>query len=211
MWQALLLSQTQLTQGLGHLATSPSLTMKVADVLVNFLPPQNLPRSNPSPAYSSPAKPGSASSPVKRTQAGPVVGFTLVSKLWGVVKNVLASSCLSSIAERVLDAVLARDYPLSVDEKLRNAWWGLCSDLVPACFTHAVALVLRPPQSSNDSEHPKLVPVGTDVKRAIWRMVAETWQSAGGGVSWETGVQLLTVVRRWDPEYPSSRCQLMLV
>jgi len=196
MWQALLLSQTQLTQGLGHLATSPSLTMKVADVLINFLPLQNLHPSNPSPTDSSPVKPGSASSPVKRSQAGPIVGFTLVSKLWGVVKNVLASSCLSRIAERVLDTVLAKEYPLSVDEKLRDAWWGLCSDLVAACFTHAIALVLRPPPSSNSSDDSKLAPVGTNMRRAIWRMVAESWQSAGGGVSWETGVQLLTVVRR---------------
>lgn len=195
MWQALLLSQTQLTQGLGHLATSPSLTMKVADVLINFLPP-NLPPSNPSPTYSSPVKSGSGSSPVKRNQVGPAVGFTLVSKLWGVVKNVLASSCLSSIAERVLDAVLAKEYPLAVDEKLRDAWWGLCSDLVPVCFTHAVAIVLRPPSSSNDSEGSKLAPAGTNVRRAIWRMVAESWQTASAGVSWETGVQLLTVVRR---------------
>ena len=127
---------------------------------------------------------------------GPVVGFTLVSKLWGVVKNVLASSCLSSIAERVLDAILVKEYPISVDEKLRDAWWGLCSDLVVACFTHAVALVLRPPSASNDSEDPKLAPVDTDARRAIWRMVVESWQSASAGVSWETGVQLLTVARK---------------
>ena len=196
MWQALLLSQTQLTQGLGHLATSPSLTMKVADILVNFLPPSNLPPSNPSPTYSSPVKPVSASSPVKRSQASPAVGFRLVSKLWGVVKNVLASSCLSSIAERILDTVLAKEYPLSVDGKLRDAWWGLCSDLVPVCFTHAAAIVLRPPSSSNDSEDPKTVPVGTNVRRAIWRMVAESWQNSSTGVSWETGAQLLTVARR---------------
>jgi len=196
MWQALLLSRTQLTQGLGHLATSPSLTMKVAAVLVNFLPSSNPPTSNPGPTDSSPVKPGSASSPVKRSQAGPAVGFTLVSKLWGVVKNVLASSCLSSIAERVLDAVLAKEYPLSVDEKLRDAWWGLCSDLVPVCFTHAVAIILRPPSSSNDSDDSKLAPVGTNVRQAIWRMIAESWQHAAADVSWETGVQLLTVVRR---------------
>ena len=60
MWQALLLSQTRLTQGLGHLATSPSLTTKVADVLVNFLPSPNLPPSNPSPVKSA-----SPSSPVE--------------------------------------------------------------------------------------------------------------------------------------------------
>lgn len=196
MWQALLLSQTQLTQGLGHLATSPSLTVKVADVLVNFLPPPTLPPSNLGPTYSSPVKPGSVSSPVKRSQAGPAVGFTLVSKLWGVVKNVLASSCLSSIAERILDAVLAKEYPLSVDEKLRDVWWELCSDLVPVCFKHAVAIVLRPSSSSNDSEDSKLAPVGTNVRRAIWRMVAESWQDASAGVNWETGVQFLNVVRR---------------
>ena len=196
MWQALLLSQTQLTQGLGHLTTSPSLTTKVAGVLINFLPPLNLPPSNPSPADSSPVKPASASSPVKRSQASPAVGLTLVSKLWGVVKNVLASSCLSSIAERVLDAVLAKEYPLSVDEKLKDAWWGLCSDLITACFTHAVALVLRPSSSSNNSDDSRLAPVGADARRAVWRMVAESWQNVSADVSWETGVQLLMVARR---------------
>lgn len=196
MWQALLLSQTQLTQGLGHLATSPSLTMKVAGVLINFLPPPNFPPSNPSPTGSSPVKPASASSPVKRSQANPVVGFTLVLKLWGVVKNVLASSCLVSIAERILDAVLEKDYPLSVDGKLKDAWWGLCSDLVTTCFAHAVALVLRPLSPSGNSEDPKLVSVDTNARRAIWRMVAESWQNASTGVSLETGAQLLTVARR---------------
>ena len=198
MWQALLLSQTQLTQGLGHLATSPSLTAKVADVLVNFLPPQNLPQTNPSQTDLSPVKPASASasSPVKRSPASPTVGFALVLKLWGVVKNVLASSCLSSMAERILDAVLAKEYPLAMDEKLKEAWWRLCSDLVTVCFPHAVALVLRPISSSNNSDDSKLGPVGPDVKRAIWRMVAESWQTFSTGVSWETGVQLLMVARR---------------
>src|SRR5882762_5824256 len=110
MWQALLLSQTQLTQGLGHLTTSPSLTMKVADVLIDFLPPQNFSPSDPSPTKSSLGASASASSPVKRSQASPAVGFMLVMKLWGVVKNVLASSCLLSIAERILDVVLVKEY-----------------------------------------------------------------------------------------------------
>lgn len=196
MWQALLLSQTQLTQGLGHLATSPSLTMKVADVLVNFLPPPNSPPSNPSPTKSSLGTSASASSPVKRSPASPAVGFVLVSKLWGIVKNVLASSCLSSMAERILDAILAKEYPLSVGEKLQDAWRGLCSDLVTTCSTHAVALVLRPPSSSNSSDDPKLAPFGTNAKREIWRIVAESWQSAFVDVSWETGVQLLMIARR---------------
>ena len=196
MWQALLLSQTQLTQGLGHLTTSHSLTMKVADVLVNFLPPPNSPPSNPSPTKSSLGTPVSASSPIKRSQASPAVGFALVSKLWGVVKNVLASSCLSSMAERILDAILAKEYPLSADEKLRDAWRGLCSDLVTACSTHAVALVLRPPPSSNSSDDSKLAPLGTNTRREIWRMVAESWQGGSVGVSWETGVQLLMLARR---------------
>ena len=196
MWQALLLSQTQLTQGLGHLTTSPSLTIKVADVLINFLPPSTPLLNNPSPTKSSLGMPASASSPVKRSQASPAAGFVLVLKLWSVVKNVLASSCLSSMAERILDAVLAKEYPLSEDEKLHDTWWELCSDLVTACFTEAVALVLRPPSPSNGNDDPKLAPVGTNTRREIWRMVAESWQNASAGVSWETGVRLLTIARR---------------
>ena len=192
MWQALLLSQTQLTQGLGHLSTSPSLMMKVADVLVNFLPPP----SNSSPTKSSLGTSTFASSPTKRSRASPAVGFILVQKLWGVVKNVLASSCLSNMAEQILNAVLAKEYPISQDEKLRDAWWGLCSGLVAACFTHAIALVLHPPSSSNNSDDPKLAPVGTNARREIWRILAESWQSASTGVSPEVGVQLLTIARR---------------
>ncbi|KAF9783539.1 hypothetical protein BJ322DRAFT_160279 [Thelephora terrestris] len=191
MWQALLLSQTQLTQGLGHLTTSPSLVMKVADVLINFLPPANLPPSNPSPVKSSLGMSASASSPVKRTQAGPAVGFMLVMKLWGVVRNVLASSCLSSMAERILDAVLAKEYPLSEDERLRDAWSRLCSDLVVTCFAHAVSLVLRPPSSSDSGDDSKLATVETNTRREIWRVIARSWQTAATSVSWETGVQLL--------------------
>lgn len=196
MWQALLLSQTQLTQGLGHLATSPSLTMRVADVLVNFLPPPLLPRNNPSPTKSGPRTHGSASSPVKRNQVSSAPGFALVLKLWGVVKNVLASSCLSSISERIFDAVLAKEYSLSEDEKLQGAWWGLCSDLVASCFTHAVALVLRPPSSSNSSNNPESAPAGANMRREVWRMVSRSWPSASVGVGWETGIQLLITSRR---------------
>jgi len=196
MWQALLLSQTQLTQGLGHLATSPPLTMKVADVLVNFLPPPNLPPSNPSPTKSSLGMAVPASSPVKRSQASPAVGFTLVSKLWGVVKNVLATSCLSSMAERILDAILVKEYPLSEDEKLKDAWWRLCSDLITACFAHGVALVLRPPSSSNNTNDSGLVLADANARRAVWRMIAESWESCSSGISWETGLQLLMIARR---------------
>jgi len=196
MWQALLLSQTQLTQGLGHLTTSPSLTMKVADVLVNFLPPPTPLPGNTSPIKSSLGTPASGSSPAKQSQVNPAVGLMLVLKLWSVVKNVLASSCLSSMAELILDAVLAKEYPLSEDEKLQHVWWELCSDLIAACFTHAVALVLRPPSSSNNSDGPKPVPVGKNTRQEIWRIVAGSWQSASGGVGWETGVQLLTIARR---------------
>jgi len=196
MWQALLLSQTQLTQGLGHLATSPSLTMKVADVLVNFLPPPLSPQSNLSPTKSGPGTPASASSSVKRNQASSAAGFTLVLKLWGVVKNVLASSCLSSMAERIFDAVLAKEYSLSEDEKLQGAWWGLCSDLVASCFSHAVALVLRSPSLSNSSDGPESAPAGADTRREIWRMVSRSWTGASVGVGWETGMQLLMTARR---------------
>jgi hypothetical protein len=196
MWQALLLSQTQLTQGLGHLTTSPSLMMKVADVLANFLPLPILPQGNSSPTKPSLGTPASASSPVKRGRAGPAVGFTLVLKLWSVVKNVLASSCFSSMAERILDAVLAKEYRFAEDEKFRDAWWGLCSDLVAACFAHAVALVLRPPSSSNSGDGPKLASVDASTRREIWRMVAGSWQNASAGVGWETGIQLLMTARR---------------
>lgn len=192
MWQALLLSQTQLTQGLGHLSTSPSLALRVAEVLMNFLPPPIFPSDN-----STPPKPGlgmspSGSSPIKRAQASPAVGFTLVRKLWSVVRNVLATSCLSTIAERVLVSILAKRYPLSDDHKFQDAWRALCADLVVACFADAVAFVLRPPPPLNGSEDLKVAPGRWEV----WRMIAERWQIAPAGLNWETGVQLLMTARR---------------
>ena len=199
-WQALLLSQTQLTQGLSHFTTSPSLAMKVADVLIDFLPPPNLPTGNPSPTKSSFGTPASISSPAKRGQVNPVAGFVLVLKLWGVVKNVLASSCLLSMAERVLDAVLVKKYPISEDERLQDAWTVLCSDLVATCFTHAVAHVLRSPPPSNGGDKSRLEGTGSntrqDTRQGIWRVVAESWRSAAVGVDWETGVQLLMTAQR---------------
>ena len=193
MWQALLLSQTQLTQGFGHLTTSSPLTMKVADILINFLPPQNSPSDNPTPAKLGTSI--STSSPVKRSQASPVVGFMLVSKLWGIVKNVLASSCLSNMAERVLDAVLVKDYPISKDGKLQDAWSALCSDLVASSFAHAVALIVRRPEPSNGSDESKFGVIGANTRREIWRMVAQFWPSSACGFGWETGVQLLMTAR----------------
>lgn len=195
MWQALLLSQTQLTQGLGHLTTSHSLTTKVADILTNFLPPKDSPPSNPTPAKPNLDMSVSASSPVKRGPPSPAASFMLVLKLWGVVKNVLASSCLSKMAERVLDAVLAKEYPLSEDKKFQNGWTALCSDLVTSCFAHAVALILHPPSPSNGSDESKLATIRTDTRSEIWRMVAGSWQSSATGISWETGLQFLVTAR----------------
>jgi hypothetical protein len=193
MWQALLLSQTQLTQGLGHLTTLPSLTGKIADILINFLPPKNLPPTNPTLAK--PVTPISTSSPVKRGQTSPAVGFLLVFKLWGVVKNVLASSCLSNIAERILDAVLVKEYPLPEDERLQDAWSALCSDLVATSFSRAVTLVLRPLPPSNGSDESNFAVIGMNTRREVWRLVAESWKSSATGISWETGLQLLRAAR----------------
>ena len=195
MWQALLLSQTQLTQGLGHLTVSPSLTMKVADILTSFLPPKTLSPDNPTPAKPSPGTSAFTSSPVKRSQANPVVWLKLVLKLWGVVKNVLANTCLSNIAERVLDAVLAKEYSISEDNKLRDAWSALCSDLVTSNFAYAVTLILRPPPSSNGNDESKLTIVRRNTGREIWQIAAVSWQSSASGVSWETGLQLLMHAR----------------
>ena len=195
MWQALLLSQTQLTQGLGHLTTSHLLTVRITNILVNFLPPQQLSLSHPTPAKPGLGTSASTFSPVKRTQASPAVGIMLVLKLWSVVKNVLASSCLSNMAERILDAVMAKEYPLSKDEKLEDAWSALCSDLVISSFGHAVTLVLRPPSSSIGSEKPNLSTTGTNTRQELWRIVAESWRGFATGVSWETGLQLLMIAR----------------
>lgn len=193
MWQALLLSQTQLTQGLGHLTTSPPLAIRVADILISFLPHQNLPPINPT--STKPDLVASTSSPVKRSQASPAVGFMLVSKLWGVVKNVLASSCLSNIAQRILDAVLTKEYSLSKDERLQDAWSALCSDLVALSLAHAVTLVLSPLPSPNGGEESKSVTPSTNTRRELWRLVAESWQSSAAAVNWETGFQLLLTAR----------------
>ena len=100
------------------------------------------------------------------------------------------------MAERVLDAVLVKEYPISEDERLQDAWTVLCSDLVATCFTHAVAHVLRSPPPSNGGDKPRLEGTGSNTRQGIWRVVAESWRSAAVGVDWETGVQLLMTAQR---------------
>ena len=104
------------------------------------------------------------------------------------------------MAERVLDAVLVKEYPISEDERLQDAWTVLCSDLVATCFTHAVAHVLRSPSSSNGGDKSRLEGTGSntrqDRRQGIWRVVAESWRSAAVGVDWETGIQLLMTAQR---------------
>ena len=104
IWQSLLLVQTQLTQGHGHLTTPLTFAGRIASIVSGILFPLE-----------------AADAQFRQ--------LSFVQKLWTVMKNVFATSWLPAPAETILIAVLKRNFLLS-RETVKAAWSQLCADLM---------------------------------------------------------------------------------
>ncbi|PPQ70537.1 hypothetical protein CVT24_000292 [Panaeolus cyanescens] len=103
-WQALLLVQTQLTQGNEHLSPTPDFATKLASIVSGFAV------SNEPPEIQAKA-------------------LSFVSKLWNAMKNTFAHDWLSSAAEIIVTSLLSKSFSLD-DAVVQEVWAKVCSDLI---------------------------------------------------------------------------------
>ncbi|KAI1790183.1 hypothetical protein LXA43DRAFT_891520 [Ganoderma leucocontextum] len=172
VWQTLLLVQTHLTQGLGHLTASPQSTDCVLLVLTDFLD------WNPS---------NDATSPSIRADVVQRCALLVCHQLWDATRSVFSDSWLSSAAGSLLGSVIRRTFDLSTEE-VKTAWSDLCASLIS---TNAPDLVAR--LVAEDEDHRK-----ADIRRKLWSLTAETWTVREPTHSWADSVDLLVLpLRHW--------------
>ncbi|KAF9054214.1 armadillo-type protein [Panaeolus papilionaceus] len=103
-WQALLLVQTQLTQGNEHLASTPSFCNKIASIVGKL----------------------AVQDPSVNTQAK---SLSFISKLWNAMKNTFVHEWLSPAAGVIVTSLLSKSF--AVDQQdIRDLWAKLCADLI---------------------------------------------------------------------------------
>ena len=164
-WQALLLTQAQLTQAYEHLTSAPAFVSKLTALLKSFL-------TDPSLEWSLDAgSPSWSSQPLK-------LGF--VRNLWSVARNVFVVPTLTAAARTLLSEVLKHDYRLAQSE-VRDAWAALCAELVLAGLPALVRTVWEEQEQGSERK----------MKRALWGVVSQRWAEAAG--SWEGAIELLRV------------------
>ncbi|KAF8589093.1 hypothetical protein K439DRAFT_1383673 [Ramaria rubella] len=164
-WQALLLTQTQLTQGYEHLSSEPAFISQLSHLLKSFLADQSLEWSLDATA------PSWSSQPLK-------LGF--VRNLWIVARNVFAVSTLANAAELLLSEVLKHDYHTEQNE-VRDAWAALCAELLLAGEPRLVRELW--------GEDEQGYGLKSALKRGLWRVVSHQWIEQAG--AWTGAIELL--------------------
>lgn len=124
IWQALLLVQTQLTQGNRHLTALASFASEAASIVTRFA-----------------VQVDNAEVQVRHLK--------LIRKLWVVMKNVFASSWLPSPAEMILVSLLKCTFTLESDS-VTDIWSKLCADLISVGIPSLVAVLNRDGASQAD-------------------------------------------------------------
>ncbi|KAJ6508524.1 hypothetical protein C8R45DRAFT_1089693 [Mycena sanguinolenta] len=147
-WQSLLLMPSDLTQGFSHLTTEEGYTSEIAKLICSFIVPTD-------------------------TFDAQVQRLVLVRKMWHTMTNVFQRDWLSLAAERVLGAVLKQRYDLA-DERIRDAWAELCSDLLSLGLPSAVGVV----RDQGDGQMP------AELQRQLWTLAVKSVQKADTPAPW---------------------------
>lgn len=130
IWQCLLLVQTQLTQGQGHLTMQAGRTARISQFLVSLLSPHDEMQL----------------SSTNRTRS-----LSLTCRLWSTARNVFASSWLEGMAKALLKPLLS----FSVDfrnSELREAWSLLCADMLASASPEFLHHLLQTPLDKQEVE-----------------------------------------------------------
>ena len=168
IWRALLLAQTQGTQGHELVMFKEELTAKATSLVANFLPDVS-PRRR-SPEHSS----------LELSQdAGCLL---LVHELWMVFKDVSTLPWITAAAAKILTIVLKCPFDLS-NATVMGAWSSICTDLI------AVGLpdVMRTLVSQSDAA------AEVELHRQLWQMVAKSWNDSSKCTDWTDAVLLLVL------------------
>ncbi|KAF8503016.1 hypothetical protein BU17DRAFT_71831 [Hysterangium stoloniferum] len=150
-WRALLLTQSQLTQGCENHTTEPAFMSQLVDILKSFLVNQGLEWVLDSSA------PSWSSQPLK-------LGF--VHNLWSEARNVFAAPALSRAAGSLLEEVIKHKYELDQVE-VRDAWGMLCAELLLAGSLELMRKLWQ-------TGYPPIL------KRGLWRTVGRQWLKHAG-------------------------------
>ncbi|KAJ7095729.1 hypothetical protein B0H15DRAFT_880339 [Mycena belliarum] len=161
-WQSLLLMPTDLTQCYAHLTMPEPFADRFVTLICSFLKPADTPDAQNE--Y-----------------------LLLVSKMWRIATNVFQSNWLSAPAETVLGAVLKQSYNLS-DERIREAWAELCSQLISKGLPSAVAAV-------RDQMEGKMA---LEVQRQLWALAVKSIHKSDTPPPWMDLANLLSIpCRAW--------------
>ncbi|KAH9851814.1 hypothetical protein C2E23DRAFT_732427 [Lenzites betulinus] len=166
-WQALLLTQTQLTQERGHLTATPEFTAKAVTTVTYLL------EWRPSSA----TEPNSHASIEAQRRA-----LKVCAQLWAVMRHVFSDSWLSAAAGSILSSTIQHRFNLS-DERVKAAWGELCADLVSYS-----ASVLMARLAAEDEDHCLV-----DIKRELWCIAARQWPSIEPSPSWRNTIEFLAI------------------
>ena len=171
VWQALLLSQTELTQERRHLTTSPPFVDIVVSTIASNLnwissPPEDIAIPNASIQ---------------------ICVLDLCSQLWNVAGHVFSKSWLASAAGTLLARVLEHTFDLS-NEDVKASWSELCAVLISACAPEFISRLV----GEGDDQRTD------DIRRELWRLRAREWQSTSPQPSVAECVKFLAIPLRYD-------------
>ncbi|KAJ7288150.1 hypothetical protein C8J57DRAFT_1279246 [Mycena rebaudengoi] len=162
-WQSLLLMSSNLTQGCAHLTTSDPFAERVSTLIASFLVPVE-------------------------TVDAQVQQLVLVGKMWHIMANVFQHTWLSSPAEFLLAAVLKQTYCLA-DDKVRDAWAHLCSELITIGLPGLVTIV----KDQSEAQMP------SEMRRQLWMLTVRSIQKSDDPAAWRDLVYLVSVpFRAWE-------------
>ncbi|KAI0786188.1 hypothetical protein C8Q75DRAFT_867298 [Abortiporus biennis] len=149
IWQALLLCQTQLTQGCGHLSPEPDIANRVVLLMLCLLT-------------------GTGKSKEANTEGvnfSQLLRLRTIHHLWAVLKNVFATPWVTQSATSLLRSLLTNNFPLD-DANIKAVWSDLCSDLLTFSSPNLPPSFLIGSHENQESQ----------LKRQMWHILAESWQ-----------------------------------
>ncbi|GLB45466.1 hypothetical protein LshimejAT787_2300260 [Lyophyllum shimeji] len=103
-----------------------------------------------------------------------------VTKLWAVMRNVYSTSWLP--AESILAGALRVKFSLD-EESVRGAWSQLCADLISVGIPTLLHVIFTRSERKEERE----------VTRALWVVLARTWQDADDRVHWDELASFLVI------------------
>ncbi|KAJ7176026.1 hypothetical protein C8R46DRAFT_1347487 [Mycena filopes] len=156
-WQSLLLMPSDLTQGFAHLTTQDPFAAKIGALICSFVTPAE-------------------------TVDGQVQRLVLVRKMWRTMTNVFQREWLSSPAEAIFGAVLRQGYNLA-EQKIRDAWVELCSEVLSLGLPNAVDVV----REEGEGQRP------AELQNQLWMLAVKSIGKLDAPAPWMDVAYLISI------------------